>query len=675
MTTKTTERPSLRKQANATLPAQRRDYAIPDGTVDVEARTVELCFSSEAPYERWWGTEILDHGKSAVRLGRLNGGAALLVGHDTRDHVGVVVKAWIDDDRKGRAIVRFGKSPLADQIFQDVKDGIRKLTSVGYRIHKLVLEKEEEGQETYRVTDWEPYELSLVAIPADDTVGVGRSETGAEYLIEIVNSKEIQKMVKTKEELDKEAAEAAAAAAKAKREADERAVREAQTISEGDAALKRERQRITEISAIGKKFNMVELAEKAVENGSTVDVFRSQVIEKLQASGALRTADTPELGLSEAEKKRFSFCRFMLAVMSPDDQGFRKAAGFELECSEAARKKTQREDRSGMTIPYDVLNAPAFADERAASAAVRMLFQRMGGQRDLTVGTTTAGGFTVATDLLASSFIDLLVNQMALASMGVTFLKDLNGNVAIPRQTGKASTFWVAENTNITESQQAFDQVALTPKTVGAFVDYSRRLLLQSSLDVEGFVRMDIARAIALAIDLAGIAGTGAGNQPTGILSTSGIGSEAGGANGLAPTWDNIVNLESLVANANAGIGALGYLSNTKVRGKLKRTQMFSGTNGIPVWATDGTLNGYRTGVSNQVPSNLVKGASGAVCSAIIFGNFADLLIGMWGGLDVTYDPITGAIAGTKRLVALQDLDVNVRHPESFATMQDALTV
>lgn len=148
--------------------------------IDDERRTVELTFSSEEPYERWWGTEVLDHSAGSIRLDRLNAGGALLMDHNTRDQIGVVERAWIEG-RKGRAIVRFGRSSRAEEIFQDVKDGIRKLVSVGYRIHDLVLERETDGQGTYRATDWEPYEISLVAVPADPTVGVGRDGEPAGY--------------------------------------------------------------------------------------------------------------------------------------------------------------------------------------------------------------------------------------------------------------------------------------------------------------------------------------------------------------------------------------------------------------------------------------------------------------------------------------------------------------
>ena len=148
------------------------------------------------------------------------------------------------------------------------------------------------------------------------------------------------------------------------------------------------------------------------------------------------------------------------------------------------------------------------------------------------------------------------------------------------------------------------------------------------SIDVESFVRNDLATVLALAIDLAAINGSGSNNQPTGILNTSGIGSVAGGTNGLAPAWSHLVDLESAVSIANADVGTLGYLTNAKVRGKLKQTSKVSGQNGF-IWEAGNTpVNGYMAGVSNQVPSNLTKGSSSGVCSAILFGNFADLIIG-----------------------------------------------
>jgi len=262
--------------------------------------------------------------------------------------------------------------------------------------------------------------------------------------------------------------------------------------------------------------------------------------------------------------------------------------------------------------------------------------------------------------------------------LGVTWLRDLNGNVAIPRQSGAAQCYWVAESGAPTESGQTIDQVVMTPKTVGAFTDYSRRLLLQASLDVEAFVRADLASIIGLGIQLAAMNG-GASNDPTGLFNVSGIGSVAGGANGGAPTYDHMVDLESAVSVANADVGTMAFLTNAKVRGKLRKTQEFASTNGKAVWTSGsergiGDVLGYDAVVTNAIPSNLTKGTSAGVCSGIAFGNWADMLIGMWGGLDVMLDPYAGATSGTKRVIALQDVDVAFRHAESFAVMKDALT-
>jgi HK97 family phage major capsid protein len=648
--------------------------------VNVEARTVELAFASEAPYMRWWGIETLSMERTAVRLGRLSSGQhPLLVNHCPDDQVGVVERAWVDADRKARAIVRFGRSAQAQEIFQDVQDGIRSLVSVGYRIHDAKLVRTNDaGDDEYLVTDWEPYEVSIVAIPADPTVGVGRS-LDRHAVRGLITQTTPQSQPRRKErsmdedevltENDKKPApKTPALPAEAKRARED--------------GMAHERQRIRDITALGSKFGKRAEAEKAVEDGTPYDTFREAVFGGLEKSGALKLAEPGEIGLSKREVQQFRFTNLIAASMWPDDPTVRKMAAFEMDAARAAADKRDdvRKDRDGaFTIPVDVLAGALDMRSTDAEQATKLLLQRamaggrLGQQRDLVVGTPSAGGNLVSTDLLASSFIDILVNQLSVMQMGATMLTGLSGNVAIPRATGGSTGYWVAENGAPTESAPAFDQVALTPKTVGAFVDYSRRLLLQSSIAVEAFVRMDIARTIALMIDLGALTGTGASNQPRGLLNTAGIGSVVGGTNGAAPTWDNIVDLESAVANANAPTGALGYLTNTKVRGKLKKTQQFSGTNGQAIW-TGAELNGAPARVSNQIPSNLTKGTSAGVCSAITYGNWSDLIIAMWGGLDIMLDPYAGSTAGTRRVVALQDVDCNVRYAISFAAMLDALT-
>ncbi|MEJ2790098.1 MULTISPECIES: phage major capsid protein [unclassified Pseudoxanthomonas] len=596
--------------------------------IDIDARTVEIAFSSETPVERWWGMEILDHATGAMRDKRIKRGGALLMDHDWRDQVGVIESVRIDADRVGRAVVRFGRSARASEIFQDVQDGIRTNISVSYRIHKAVLEKSEDGVETYRITDWEPHEISVVSVPADINVGVGRSADNDDSH----PSKE-PKMDNNQQQRNAEPAQP---------------VDTSKFVAQGADA---ERQRTSAILAIAnnegyKRYNLGELANEAVRSGMSVDEFRAKAMEKM-TSAPMPSAD---IGMSDKDKRQYSLVRALHFLANPNDAAARNAAGFEIECSLAAAQKSGKASR-GLIVPFDVL------------------------ARDLTVGTATAGGHTVSTNLLSGSFIDMLRNAQVIAGMGAQYLTGLQGNIAIPRQTGGATYYWVAESGGVTESQQAFDQVTMSPKTIGAMTDISRKLLLQSSIDVEAFTQRDLATTLALGIQQAAINGSGASNQPLGILGTVGIGNVAGGTNGLAPTWDHIVDLETAVAVANADVGTLGYLTNAKVRGKLKKTFVDGPGAGERVWQQgDAPLNGYRAGVTNAVPSNLDKGTSADVCSAIVFGNWADLIIGMWGGLDLLVDPYTGGAAGTVRVIVHQDVDVAVRHAESFAAMLDALT-
>lgn len=376
------------------------------------------------------------------------------------------------------------------------------------------------------------------------------------------------------------------------------------------------------------------------------DIQRRQ---KLNEMGPVEHAAVGgRIGMEERDLQRYSLIRAIRAAVNHDWRG----AELEREASEATAKLLGIEPR-GFYVPQDWLE-----------------------RRDLVKGTPSAGGYLVSTDLLSQSFIELLRNRMMVQRAGATILGGLVGDVAIPKQTGGATAYWVAESGAPTESQQTVGQVALSPKTVGAYTEISRKLLKQSSIDVEAFVRRDLATVLALAIDYAALHGSGASNQPTGIAATSGIGSVAGGVNGAAPTWANIVQLETEVAVDNADIGALAYMTNAKVRGKLKATPRTATYGDIMVWEGNNAtpLNGYPAYVTNQVRSDLDKGTSVGICSAIFFGNWADLIIGMWGGLDILVNPYSGDTSGTVRVTALQDVDVAVRHPESFAAMLDALT-
>jgi len=583
-----------------------RSFDLSRDAIDEEARTVELAFSSESPVSRWFGEEILDHDPKSIRLGRLSDGGPVLVDHDATDHVGVVESVVISGDRMGRAKVRFGKSARANEIWQDVTDGIRKSVSVGYRIHTMALESEQDGQETYRASDWEPFEISMVSVPADAGVGIGRAAVG-DHQTEVTNL-QIKQIEESK--MDTKTPEVAPVV---------------DTTAAVDAARKAELGRITDIETLGEQHGFKTDARAAIAGGATADQFRTDLLSKISKPQPVIDTD---IGLTEKEVRQFSFMRAIHALANPADRRAQEAAAFEFEASRAASEKMGRQAQ-GIFVPSDVL------------------------KRDLNVGTATAGGHTVATDLLSNSFIDSLENSMQVSNLGATVLRDLQGNIAIPRQTGGATAYWVAESGAVTESAAAFDQVTMSPKTVGAFSDLSRKLLLQSSMDIESFVRNDLAMRLALSIDNKAINGDGSSNTPTGILSTTGIGSVTFGASG-APTFGEVVDVETAVSQDNALMGSLAYMTTAAMAGGLKQKAKDSGSGQFVL--AGGQANGYNVAVTNQCAAN-----------TMIFGNWADLIIGMWGGLDINVDTSTGSASGTVRVVALQDVDIAVRHAQSFA--------
>lgn len=585
------------------------------------ADVIPCVISSEAPVDRGDYIEVLSHEASDIDTSRAP--LPLVVQHKTDMlNVGVIEDLSIQDG-KLRGSARFGSSELARQILADVKAGIIRSLSVGYQLTQVLAHS---GR--VKKFAWAPYEVSVVGVPADAAAGFYRSYSKGHIQMENIQQNQDDNNQQSRSQ----------------RRAESRAV-------------EAERERVREITAMGSqfaRFGAQEISTRALQEDWSVEETRSAIMERMN-KGSINPLENGNfgefangIGMDKRDIAKYSIMRAIRALTDPSA---RSEAGFEIECSKAVEKQLGRHSR-GLFIPAEVLL----------------------NKRDMTVGSASAGGNTVATNVLAGSFIDILRNRSEVLNMGATTLTGLVGNVAIPRKTGSSNAYWVSEGGSATESALAFDQVTMSPKSITGYVDISRKLMLQSSLDIEGLVRADLATQLATAIDLAAINGSGTNPEPRGILNTNGIGSVVGGTNGAAPTWDHIVDLESAVAIANADIGSLGFMTNAKVRGKLLKTEKSTAT-GQYVWA-DGAnpLRGYRAAVSNQVPSNLTKGTASEVCSAIIFGNFADLLIGLWGGLDMMVDPYTLGKEGATRVIAFQDIDIAIRHPESFAVMKDVLT-
>jgi HK97 family phage major capsid protein len=296
--------------------------------------------------------------------------------------------------------------------------------------------------------------------------------------------------------------------------------------------------------------------------------------------------------------------------------------------------------------------------------------------RALSAGAADNGAKTVFTE--EGGFIEILRNRLVTAQLGAEVFTNLRGDISFPKQTAKATAAWKTETGALDEQDQDIGQVLLAPNKVGAFTEYSTQLMHQSSIQVEQFVRRDLSRAIAESIDAAAINGSGSGSEPTGILNTVGIGAVLGGTNGAAPDWDHIVDLETSLGDSDADAGRLAYLTNSAVRGKLKKTFVDSSSNAERVWDNRtpmNPLNGYAAGVSNLVPRNLDKGTASGICSALIFGNWEDLMIGFWGdSVSLLVNPYSKDTQGLIRITAWSFADIGLRNAQSFAAMQDALT-
>ena len=600
-------------------------------SVDVEKRTVEVAFSSEEPVERWFGDEVLSHAQGAVDLSRLNDGGAVLFNHDWDDQIGVIERAWIDADKRGRALVRFGNGAKAAEKFQDVQDGILRHISVGYSIVNFEEEVSDDIR-TFTATRWQPYEISFVTVPADPTVGVGRS---AEPFIENPVNPTPEKGNRNMDKNQIPAAVETPAAAIP-------AIAATDTNNTAERGMQNERARVSELLAIGRSYAAhggIEAAEKVIKEGGSEAQLRAAIMANMQTKP---TVTAGEIGMTDKEQREFSLLRAMSAAAT----GKWDKAGLEREVSEELEKRHGRA-AAGFFVPTDLI-ARAYSKGNAAN-----------------------GGNVIENDFREDLFIELLRNRLAVAQLGATVLDGLVGDITIPKHLTGNTVQWVDENGSATESNATFGQMSLKPKTVTANTELSRKFILQSSLSAEQFARSELLKAMMLGIDLAAINGKGTGNEPTGILNTAGIGAVEIGANGGAPEWKHIVALESAIAAANADIGDLAYITNARVRGLLKTKLKADGVSGY-IWQDGATpLNGYRCAVSNQIPSNLTKGTSANKCSPLIFGNWSDLMIAHWGVLDVIVDPYTKSTAGAVRITTLQDVDIAVRHVESFAAIKD----
>lgn len=621
-----------------------RSYVVDDFKVDLEKRTVELSFSSEAEVERWFGVEILDHSQGAIDFTRLLNRAPFLMDHNSRDQVGVVENAWLDlSQRKGRAVVRLSKSARGEEVLQDINDLIRTNISVGYLIKKAILKEQREHEDVYLITEWQPYEISSVSIPADIDVGVGRSSEKVNNEIPVAAKQNESIEIKTPAQrafymnwdhfTDKDGNYCRQqindkgerfGAVEILRKADDTATRGAES----------ERSRVSELMQLGERFGANDLVRQYIDENKSPAELQNAILERMHERQGKPITEQPKpvntnIGLTGDEARNFSIFKAIRAQLPNATNAEREAAAFEFECSEAAQKAYGR-SAQGILVPTDVLNQRAF---------------------ELGAGSGS-GGKLLGTDHRGDMFIDLLRNRTTIMQLG-HIMSGLVGNVEIPKATGGATAYWVGEGEDVNGSNPTVGQRELSPKTVGALVDITRSLLQQASPDAENIVWNDINKAMALAIDKAGYYGSGTNKQPLGLKNIAGINAVPFAA--ANPTFEELVQMESEISADNAEVDRMAYVINALMRGHCKTTTKFGTSTESVIWEAGNTVNGYRTEVTNQIENG-----------DVFFGNFSDLIIGLWGGLDITVDPYKLSASGGLRIVTFQDVDFVLRNNESI---------
>ena len=610
----------------AEIVAETRDAG--DGKTETIVRAT---VSSETPYPRtmWdeenkaWvrGHEVLGHAKGEIDESRMKDG---LVIQDTHwgDQIGIIRKPELKDGKLG-GVIEFGCGERAQEIARDAAAGIRRNMSVGYIVREYKkVGKAEDGLPIFRVTKWTPYEASFVNVPADTNIGVGRvADTTDEGRGDVVRAAVVEPSAVTPKEKEMDAKTIAALMAKA-----ERAHMKAADVSAMIEAGKTE----TEIAN--------EIAERAC-------AYADELAKKHAQPEPQRKTVIFDGGDERKIVKKYNLLNVIRALAkdgSPD-------VGFEREISDQIAKAQHKEAR-GFYIPEAVL--------------VRAIT----GKTNVTGEIVGNGAATVETSLLASQYIDELVATTVLGAAGVQTVGGLVGDISIPKGTA-VTAGWIAEKDNAPTKTPTFSQVPGTPHTAAANAILSRRLVIQSSLAVQNLVARLILEAIGRAVEAAAFDGTGTNNQPTGLSATTGVGAVTMAKD--APTKANLVDFWEKVYTANAAGANMKYIGSPAVKALLCKTlditTVSNGKTGDSAAIVGGVGAGYLCSKDAKVEG--FDFLMSALCNAkkLYFGNWAEILMCFWSGVDMTVDPYTYSAKGAWQVTAFQDCDVIVRHPAAFA--------
>jgi HK97 family phage major capsid protein len=636
--------------------AQHTVIDLDRAAVDVEARTAEIAWASELPYERWWGIEILDMGSKSVRMGRLRNKAALLLGHDPEKQIGVIESARLDKDRKGRAVVRFSKGALGEEILQDVSDGIRGKVSVGYRIHDLVLESKSEDISTYRVTDWEPFELSIVSVPADDAVGVGRSDERSARKGKIMSQAEEGR---TAQGLDPTAAVAA-------------------QFNEGEASVRIQTgidiaERNKSLLALGdqwKDFGGQELARAAIGDPKmTVDAFRKILLDKISdQSSRIAPTDTGRLELDRPEGPQRGVGYGMMAreMLSATSLKAFKGIGEVLNM-----KDHEVAYRAGMWAQAVIHQNPR-AMRWCKDHSVQLLQgsrEAFGfDERNMVEGVFTSAGWLVPVEMEAAIIANR--EEYGVARRVCNVIPMTSASTNIPRITTDATAYFVGEGASVTTSDPAGDQVTLTLKDLMAHTNIGKSTAQDTVVSLAEMVAREQARSFAVKEDSCLISGDGTSTYGgmQGIKTLLDTAAYSAGKYAAASGHDTFAEIN--VADITGLIGLLPVYARAGSRyivsgvfdamvfGALKLNAGGNTVQTVQGRIVEGDYGGFPITVAHHMPAG--GGTTYNAVTIALLGNFnLGVAFGSGSGMMLTVDPYTLAHQNLTRVITSERIDIN----------------
>lgn len=595
---------------------QKREMTLTSDVLsDTDNRTVSLAFSSENPVVRTIGgqeyNEILLHNSENVNLERLQNKAALLFNHDFDNHIGVIESASIDPDHIGRALVRFSSVGIGAEKFEMVREGTLSKVSVGYSI----LDYRIEG-DNLLITQWEPYEISMVSVPADDFVGVGRSleQDEQEQTEEPVNESEPdQTATESTDDGTEPSTEEIQEAEEVERATEQDEVSETDSInnteqsdsstdsnseSEQDVQTEEEPKdefeeetRIAELKAISRTFNInAEITNSAISTGLSIDAFKRQVMNK-------------QTIIKEDKKMEFSL----------------------------------------NSLIRGMLDGEVKADGKRGVVIKNTDFVRAG------VNTTNAKD-VIHTDVLYGSFIDVLRAESVLKNFPVQMYTGLTSEIALPKLSGDfTSAFgFISENGVSPEVDANFESVLMKPKTFTGSVPLSRSVV-KSCPQIEQIVTQAIVAGSAERLETLIMQGIVAAAQAAGKVQTVD-----------AYDYATIVAAQGALGDEGVPFSSISAVMSPQTKATLRAT--LRGTNTAAVYLfDDGDLCG--------VPAYDSKVLAGQ--DFVIIGDFSKVAIAQWGdALELDLDDTTNRNRGSVIARVWADIDFVLTNPEAFRVIK-----